>query len=303
MNTQSLVAASALLLALSGCREDAVSPSGPESEPALATAATTPLAFTQVSGGLNHTCGVTTDNRIYCWGWNRFGTLGVGTNTGPEICMVGDDPCSTRPVAVVGELSFRQVSGGFGFTCGVTTDNQVYCWGQNTEGQLGVGTNTGPETCVGSPGATPSVPCSTRPVAILGGLKFRQLGAGLYHSCGVTTDDRVYCWGSNRYGQLGDSTAVLRRLRPSQVSGAHRFRQVAAGVLHTCAVTTGSRAFCWGNGRDGQLGNGKTYLSFWPRRVAGSGGRRRALLPAAQRGRLPDVREDVCRRGVLLGME
>jgi alpha-tubulin suppressor-like RCC1 family protein len=53
------------------------------------------------------------------------------------------------------------------------------------------------------------------------------------------------------------------------VVGAHPFRQIDAGAMHTCAVTTEARAFCWGSGRSGQIGNGKTYLSFWPRAVSG----------------------------------
>jgi alpha-tubulin suppressor-like RCC1 family protein len=313
------VLAPALMVAALGCREDDQPPTAPEPEPSLDITWLQPLSFRMVSAARDFTCGVTTEDRAYCWGWNVFGALGVGTDTGPEHCNVFY-ACSRRPVAVLGGLSFREVSGGFGFTCGVTTDNRIYCWGinyggtlgigtnagpeicggtacstkpvalvgglrfrqvaagdqhacgvtteyraycwgQNSQGQLGVGTNTGPETC--------GVPCSTKPVAVHGGLTFRQIGVGLYHTCGVTTENRVYCWGSNRYGQLGDSTPVLRRLTPSPVAGARRFRQVAAGYYHTCAVTTLSRAFCWGNGRNGQLGNGKTYLSFWPRRVAG----------------------------------
>ncbi|CAN5896592.1 hypothetical protein BH24GEM1_BH24GEM1_01940 [soil metagenome] len=106
-------------------------------------------------------------------------------------------------------------------------------------------------------------------MAVVGGLQFTQVSAGQYHTCGVTTNHQALCWGSNRYGQIGDSSTARRRGRPQPVAGARRFRQIDAGAFHTCAVTTANRAFCWGNGHTGQLGNGKTYLSFWPRRVAG----------------------------------
>jgi alpha-tubulin suppressor-like RCC1 family protein len=73
--------APALLAAVLGCREDADSPTAPEATPSLAISATQALAFSQVSGGDRHTCGVTTDNRAYCWGVNDYGQLGDGTTT------------------------------------------------------------------------------------------------------------------------------------------------------------------------------------------------------------------------------
>ena len=313
----------AILVAALGCREDAESPTAPEPAPALATTATTALSFRQVSGGGAHTCGLTADNQAYCWGWNGYGQLGDGTNTGPETCTVANSaaPCSTRPVAVLGGLRFRQLGAGTYHTCGVTMDyraycwggnstgqlgdgtttnrltpvpvaggrqfrrvdagdshtcgvsypdNRAYCWGWNRAGQLGVGTNTGPETCtITVIGGTITTPCSTKPVAVRGGLLFRHVAAGVYHTCGVTTTNQAYCWGANGSGQLGDSTEVVQRLRPSQVAGGRQFRQVDVGFEHTCGVTTSDRAFCWGNGASGQLGNGKTYKSFWPRLVFG----------------------------------
>jgi alpha-tubulin suppressor-like RCC1 family protein len=292
----------ALLLAALGCREDASSPTVPEPDPALATVAAAALEFYQVSGGYELTCGVTTDNRAYCWGYNGQGQLGDGTTTH-----------RLAPVAVAGGLRFRQISAGFAASCGVTTDfraycwgsndrgelgdgtttgrltpvpvagghqfrqvetnfehtcgvsypdNRLYCWGWNRDGQLGNGTRTGPEACYYGP-------CSTTPFPVTTTLTFRQVTTGYYHTCGVTTDNRAFCWGLNRDGQLGDSTTQFRRVKPSRVAGSHQFRQVDAGAVHTCAVTTDDQAFCWGNGNSGQVGNGKTYLSFWPKAVAG----------------------------------
>jgi alpha-tubulin suppressor-like RCC1 family protein len=169
------------------------------------------LSFREVSAGANHTCGVTPDNRAYCWGLNFDGRLGNGTNAGPEIC--DNFPCSTRPVAVAGGLRFRLVSAGGDHTCGVTPGNLAYCWGFNAAGQLGNGTNTGPETCAFGRA------CSTRPVAVAGGLPFRQVAAGLDHTCGATPAKHAYCWGSNFFGQLGDGTTTDRP-RPVPVASA-----------------------------------------------------------------------------------
>ena len=98
-----------VLLAVS-CTDDPA-PTEPTAvpEPALATAAT-PLTFDQISAGAFHTCGVTTDNRLYCWGTNGAGQLGDGTSTN-----------RLTPVPVAPELRFRRVSTGDSGTCAVTT--------------------------------------------------------------------------------------------------------------------------------------------------------------------------------------
>jgi alpha-tubulin suppressor-like RCC1 family protein len=69
------------LIAALGCGEDTAPPTGPESTPRLAAAAGSPLAFSQVSSGGAHSCGVTSDGRAYCWGSNAFGRLGDGTTS------------------------------------------------------------------------------------------------------------------------------------------------------------------------------------------------------------------------------
>jgi alpha-tubulin suppressor-like RCC1 family protein len=200
--------------------------------------------FRSISAGDGYTCAVTTDFHPYCWGLDAFGELGDG----------GSVYQSPTPLAVAGGHRFRVIDAGTYHTCGVSyPDNRLYCWGNNTDGQLGDGTLTKRLT----------------PVLVVGGLTFKQVGVGLWHTCAVTTTDRVYCWGLNTSGQLGDSTTAIRRARPTKVVGGHQFRQVDAGWEHTCTVTTDYRAWCWGSGHQGQLGNGKTYLSFWPRAVSG----------------------------------
>ena len=294
MQSRSIVALSALLVSL-GCRDE----TGPLTEPTLTlqptVAAATALAFYQLSGGQDlYTCGVTSDYRAYCWGRNYRGQLGDGTTVTARLTPVavattqrfrqvsagwahtcgvtpdyraycwgdnvagalGDGTTIQRltPVSVTGGRKFRQVDAGIDFTCGVSyPDNRSFCWGNNWAGQLGDGTTTS----------------RLRPTLVVGGLYFKQVRTGGFHACGITTTNRAYCWGYNSSGRLGDSTNVTR-LRPTRVAaGSRRFRHVDAGGDHTCAVTTTYRAFCWGNGANGALGNGKTYLSFWPRAVAG----------------------------------
>ena len=87
--------------------------------------------------------------------------------------------------------------------------------------------------------------------------------SGGYHTCGLTTNDRAYCWGSNQYGQLGLGDTE-DRLAPSLIVGSRRFGQVAAGSAHTCGATIGGVAYCWGNNLHGQLGNNTTERSLIP---------------------------------------
>jgi alpha-tubulin suppressor-like RCC1 family protein len=290
----------ALVMPAWGCNDDPQAPSAitESTSPSLAAAATAPLSFLQLSTGDGQGCGVTGDSVGYCWGYNRDAELGDGTTTSPRLAPVpvqsglhfrtvvagafhtcglavsgeaycwgdnsfgqlGDGTTSlstsprVTPVAVQGGLRFRNVTVGRFYTCGVTTDDRAYCWGYNGSGQLGLG----------------SYPDGARvPTAVVGGFQFRSVSAGSGHTCGITTADRAVCWGANNYGQLGDSTSVSLRLAPGRVAGGRYYKWLDAGQFHTCAVTTEGRAFCWGNGRAGQLGNGHTYLSFWPRRAGG----------------------------------
>jgi alpha-tubulin suppressor-like RCC1 family protein len=221
------VLAPALLVALVGCREDAESPTAPEPPPALDITPAAALSFRQVSAGGTHSCGVTTDNRAYCWGVGG-GPLGDGTTTQ-----------RLTPVAVTGGLRFLHVSAGGSHTCGLTTENRAYCWGDNVFGQLGDGTITG----------------RLRPVQVAGGLVFRQVRAGGGHTCGLTPDGRAYCWGINELGELGIGTntgpascsdfAFACSTNPVAVVTGLRFRQLSADD-HTCGVTAESLAYCWG---------------------------------------------------------
>jgi alpha-tubulin suppressor-like RCC1 family protein len=202
------------------------------------------LRFHQISAGLYSTCGVTTDYVAYCWGANYSGVLGDGTQTHHP---------APAPV-VAGGRRFSRIDIGNNHTCAVSyPENRAYCWGNNSSGQLGDG----------------SLTQRNSQVAVAGGLSFREVSVGDYHTCGVTTGNQAYCWGSNDFGEIGDSTEARRRLTPTKVAGARQFKQLDTGARYACAVTTAERAYCWGDGRQGQIGNGKAYLSFWPRAVAG----------------------------------
>jgi alpha-tubulin suppressor-like RCC1 family protein len=149
---------------------------------------------------------------------------------------------------------FAQVSAGFFHTCGVTvTGSATYCWGNNSNGELGDGTTTS----------------RPRPEIVTGGVTFAAVSAGVNHTCGVTAAGAAYCWGSNINGELGDGT-MANRSSPVRVGPTLTFATVSAGFYHTCGVTTAGAAYCWGDNSKGQLGDGSIINHSSPTLVTGS---------------------------------
>lgn len=145
---------------------------------------------------------------------------------------------------------FIAVSAGREHTCALISDGSAYCWGSNEAGQLGVPADT--TTCLRE---DRRIPCEPAPVAVRGGLKFRQISAGALHTCGLALDGRVYCWGDNLRGALGDP-AARETSAPIPILSNDAFTAIAAGGFHTCALRTDGVAVCWGANDDGQLGLG-----------------------------------------------
>ena len=135
-----------------------------------------------------------------------------------------------------------QVSASLYRTCAVTTDGGAKCWGYNADGALGTGNQTGSSTPVNVSGLTIGV---------------ALIRAGANHTCALTQGGGVKCWGSNSNGQIGDSTVNTTRLTPVDVTGlAIGVVQISLGTFHSCAVTTGGSAKCWGSNGGGQVGDG-----------------------------------------------
>jgi alpha-tubulin suppressor-like RCC1 family protein len=143
----------------------------------------------------------------------------------------------------------------------VTGDGYVYCWGYGAYGQLGIGTK-------------PSYSAYAVPVVtMIGGPNFANVdhvALGAYHTCAHKTDNTIWCWGYNNYGQVGNGN-TMEQLLPVNVPGvSNQANQVVAGGNHSCA-RTGETVWCWGN-LGGSLGDGTTTSSPVPIQVLGSVG-------------------------------
>ena len=197
--------------------------------------------------GSSHTCALTATLGVKCWGSNLSGQLGDGTNTERAL-----------PVDVSGlGTGVVAIAAGFAHTCALTNGGGVECWGDNFFGQLGDGTNTNSSVPVDVTGLSTSV------IAI---------ATGAYHTCALTVQGGVKCWGEGDFNQLGDGTRTNKSV-PVDVAGlAGGVRAVAGGGFHTCAVTTVGGAVCWGFNGTGQLGNGTTTPSGVPVGVSGLSG-------------------------------
>lgn len=199
---------------------------------------------TAIDGGGTHSCALTAAGDARCWGTNQYGELGDGTTTS-----------SNTPVAVHGLPSPpAAITAGYHHTCALTSAGGVWCWGYNLYGQLGDGTTTSSTT----PVAVQGLP--SQPIAI---------SAGGFHTCALTSAGEVWCWGRNDYGELGDGTTTQRET-PVQVAGlASAATTIAAGGLHTCALTATKTLQCWGYDGYGELGDGTTTNSSTPVSVTG----------------------------------
>jgi len=203
----------------------------------------------EVAAGASHGCAATLSGRVLCWGDNEHGQLGNGAwGPGTE---------SPWPLAVPGlPGDTAALAAGDGHSCAIGAGGSLLCWGRNDFGQAGLGTSDSPVSA---------------PAAVTGlGSGVIQASAGGLHTCAVTSDGLAFCWGRNDFGQLGDGSTTDRSA-PAAVSlgSGVSVASVAAGSHHSCAVTSGGGALCWGRNDFGQLGDGSTGERRTPVSVSG----------------------------------
>jgi alpha-tubulin suppressor-like RCC1 family protein len=253
-----------------------------------------------ISAGGYHTCALTTDGKVKCWGGNDAnggGRLGDGTTTQ-----------QSRPVNVIGlPDKIKAIAAGGYHTCAITSQGSVKCWGDNQAGALGngkykyggqltpvdvIGLTNGIISLSAADGRTCAVTeagkakCwgdgffgelgngttnwSLTPVDVKGLTNVKAITGGDYHTCALTSGGGVKCWGSSTFGSLGNSEPSKASLLdfqwltsgiypiPVDVSGlTSGIKSIAAGGRHTCALTINGGVKCWGCNENGQLGDGK----------------------------------------------
>ena len=212
----------------------------------------------QISAGFWHACAVDTDGKAYCWGNDVSYQLGSGAPTG----------VSFSPVAVdmSGELlgkSVKQIASSQDHTCAIDTEGKAFCWGNNLNGELGDGLQTG---------FMPSPVAVDMSGELLGETIESIYTGGVYgygYSCAITTSEQLYCWGANIQGELGIGSFQLS-LEPVLVDtfgpelSTNTIKLLSTNRSTVCAIGTNGETYCWGDNSAGKFGNGNTNSSTVP---------------------------------------
>ncbi len=198
-------------------------------------------AIAMVAAGENNTCAITDAKELFCWGDNSRGQVGVG-NTEPQ------------PLPVLVESGpWDSVAVGQYHVCGIRSGGSLWCWGGNARGQLGIlesGDRARPQEVTSAVG------------------QWSQVSAGAKHTCALTADAELYCWGRGTEGQLGSGDVVDAREPVVVATSGFTPRSLSLGRDHTCVVDSRSGLWCWGENTNGQLGQGDELQRDTPTRVA-----------------------------------
>jgi alpha-tubulin suppressor-like RCC1 family protein len=206
----------------------------------------TGIRAAQLASFGRHSCLLDVNGKAYCWGGNGWGTLGVSGLSQ-----------SATPVAVAGGLTFAKIAVGSEHSCALTGAGAMYCWGHNDWRQF----------------AANAPAMAEAPVAVAPTMTFVSLTVGSGFTCAITATSDSYCWGYSGWGNLGDGKTISYgntfTATPSLVVGGRAWKQVGAGQIHACALTTAGQGYCWGN-NGGKLGNGGTAESSNPSPLSGA---------------------------------
>ena len=165
--------------------------------------------WAQVAAGTSSSCGVRLDHTLWCWGRNEMGQLGLGAK----------DPVGRREPAQVGlDQDWESVSISYLTACAVKTDHTLWCWGDNSDGEIGNNTQH----------MDPAAP------TLIAGA-WSSVAVGNNHACGIHVDGSLWCWGSGGDGRLGQGNEDAQ-LGPTQVPG--EWKSVSVSLGSTCAIAT-----------------------------------------------------------------
>ncbi|MDM8525866.1 hypothetical protein QUF80_21035 [Desulfococcaceae bacterium HSG8] len=198
--------------------------------------------ITAIAAGLYHTVLLKADKTVWSCGSNMFGQLGIGTT---------ED--SAELIQISGFKNITAIASGGNHTAAIDSSGLVWTWGSNSNGQLGNGKLGG---------------ISKSPQEVSGVNSVIAIACGGYHMIALRGDGKVWTWGSNSNGQLGNGETGGYSLEPVEVSGIGNVVAVAGGRKYTMALRNDKTVWAWGANSQGQLGDGTTDENGVPVQVA-----------------------------------
>lgn len=216
----------------------------------------------KVATGRQHTCALSTDGLIKCWGANNSGQLGIGSSD--DHGGIPNSMGRNLPIVNLGKnVAAKDICVGMDYSCAMTIDQKIKCWGWNEKGKLGLGRN------ISAIGNLPGQMGDALPFVELGAdFKVTSMTCGYDHACAVNQDGKAKCWGDNSNGQLGIESKVGRGLRPDDMGDKlpfvmieQKIQAISAGTGFSCALLGDGSFKCWGDNYYGMLGveNDQTY--------------------------------------------
>lgn len=193
---------------------------------------------TALSAGWLHICAVLENGALRCWGDNRVGQLGLGDTKNRSLTSASTD-VDLGPGAIA-----KAVAASALYTCAVMADGKAKCWGNSTNGVLGVPSASPVGDEAGEMGS------SLKAVAQPDARPFARVAAGDAFACGIRVDKTAYCWGAAAIRGAVTPESNLSLGTPLTVD------EISVGGGHACAILTNGAAKCWGANDEGQLGQG-----------------------------------------------
>ena len=232
----------ALVLLLLGL---AASPASGAGSASLKRETSVTVKAAPVAAGLYHGLALTSTGAVLAWGWNIVGQLGNGSTNGSDV------PVEVR---LPGGTKVTGIAAGFAHSVALTSTGAVLAWGKNYNGNLGNGSTTDSDVPV-----KVNLPVGTKVTAV---------AAGAEYNLALTSTGAVLAWGYNADGQLGDGSTGTSDV-PVNVSlpTGTKVTAVAAGALHSLALTSTGAVLAWGYNADGELGDGNTTNGDVPVKV------------------------------------
>ncbi|MBN2196910.1 MAG: hypothetical protein JW751_29165 [Polyangiaceae bacterium] len=204
-----------------------------------------PSEFADIGTGNGHSCAVRMDGSLWCWGHVECWQTGTRTH----------ELVPRR----IGERCWREIAACSQHTCGIDAEARLYCWGDNDSGQLGLGfVGGGSETSFGCNGGPNAFDV---PEPVMPALRFRRVALGALHTCAITVDGELYCWGYNEQHQVAPKDEREVPV-PARVGSATDWVEIAPGFFHTCARNATGDVYCVGDNDHGQQGTGSENVAM-----------------------------------------